>query len=1062
MKKLSALIISAAAAATPLACNAQQTAGAARQPVWYEQFANPQEQAQPWTFWYWMFGNVSDEGIRLDLHAMHDAGIKGFYLMPIKSPADSRDGLGGTSVQLSPEWWKRMNTVFSTADSLNLEMGIHICDGFALAGGPWIKPEESMQKVVWSDTIIAGGRYNHNGSKLQLPLPKKIYNGYYEDVALFAYPATYADERKPEPSVNFPFASKEPCDIVMRYEKPFTLRSVEIVTGGNNYQAHRFKVYASDNGTDYRFVREIYPARQGWQNTDALATYAIPATTARYFKFHWSPEGSDPGSEDMDAAKWKPNLKIGGMNLGSEPVVDGYEGKSGAVWRVSKYFPVADNECVDPAKVIDLTDRLLLSSAQNVPLSFSLPKGKWHIVRIGHTSTGHTNATGGGARGLECDKFSAAAVGKQFDNWFANIYRHAPQDIVGKVLKRLHVDSWEAGSQNWSSTFADEFRKRRGYDLRPWLLVYTGVPMQSAETTEKVLRDIRLTIGDLVNDVFFAEVRRLADRYGMKLSTECVAPTMVSDGLRHYQFADYPMGEFWLNSPTHDKLNDMLDAVSGAHIYGKNIVQAEGFTEVRGTWDEHPAMLKRLLDHNYCMGVNSIVFHVNTHNPYTDRQPGMTLDGIGTFFQRDNTWWREMPAFTSYIARTQALLQYGKPVSDIAVYTGDEMPRRAVMPERLVNTLPGLFSEKTLREEQERKANVGQPMEVSPVGVNHTRNMTKADEWVNSLRGYRYDSFNGDALNGCRVDGGKLVTRGGTVYSAFVVPQTRPMNPERIVDRWNTIDSIARLGVPVIREAWNESDLSRIGIERDAVLPEGIDFCHRHAADADIYFLSNQSSEAKCFKPAFRSTRKLCYIADAENNRIMEWKADREITLPPGNSLFYVFADAAVDGKHLYQPKRTGEMLPLGNKSWSVSFEKNGKRVEMEELKDWTTFQENEIRYYSGHAAYETTFKRKRMPEAGEAVMLDLGTVENIATVYVNGKDCGTVWRAPYAVDITQALKKGSNTLRIVVVNTWANALQGNDEGKAPFAGIWTNGKYRRAGKQLLPAGLTGEVRISK
>ena len=1055
MRRIATLLISAAAAPLLAAPTTVQTDYV---PTWYEQFAKPTDSALPWTFWYWMYGNVSDEGIRLDLQAMKEASIKGFYLMPIKSAADGK-GLGGDSEQLSPEWWKRMDTVFHTADSLNLEMGIHICDGFALAGGPWIKPEESMQRVVWSDTIINGGGIRN----LVMPRPQKISNDYYEDIALLAYPATHCDDNKPKASVEFPFKSSKPCDIVMEYDKPFTLRSVEIVTGGNNYQAHRFKVYASDNGTDYKFVREISPARQGWQNTDALATYAIPATTARYFKFCWTPEGSNPGSEDMDAAKWKPNLKIGGLNLGSEPVIDGYEGKSGAVWRVSKYFPVDDKECVDPSKVIDLTPRLRRPSTTDAPLAFSLPKGKWHLVRIGHTSTGHTNATGGGGRGLECDKFSAAAVDKQFDNWFAAIYRHAPIDVARKVLTRLHVDSWEAGSQNWSSNFMDEFKKRRGYDLKPWLLLYAGVPLKSSEESEKVLRDIRLTIGDLVNDVFFTEVRRLADEYGVKLSTECVAPTMVSDGLRHYQFADYPMGEFWLNSPTHDKPNDMLDAVSGAHIYGKNIIQAEGFTEVRGTWDEHPAMLKRLLDHNYCIGINSIVFHVNTHNPYTDKKPGMTLDGIGTFFQRDNTWWREMPAFSSYISKTQALLQYGRPVSDIAIYTGDEMPRRAILPERLTESLPGLFSETTLKEEAARKANIGQPLEVSPVGVTHTRNMTKAEHWVNTLNGYRYDSFNHDALDGCRIENGKLVTRGGTAYSVIVVPQARPMNPDRHIDCWNTIDSIARLGVPVIKEVWHESDLSSIGISRDASLPEGIDFTHRHADDADIYFLSNQSGKAKSFIPKFRDTRRYCYIIDAEHNRTMKVDANSEIALAADDALFYVFTDNEIDADYLYQPKHVGEMMPIDNNGWKVTFETTGKVVEMKELKDWTSFtDDNSIRYYSGHAAYETTFKRKHSPAKDESVVIDLGTVADIATVYVNGKQCGTAWRPPYTVDITQAVKKGKNSLKIVVVNTWAHALQGTDEGKAPFTGIWTNGKYRRASKDLLPSGLTSPIMISK
>src|SRR5574344_644702 len=135
----------------------------------------------------------------------------------------------------------------------------------------------------------------------------------------------------------------------------------------------------------------------------------------------------------------------------------------------------------------------------------------------------------------------------------------------------------------------------------------------------------------------------------MKFSSESVAPTMISDGLTHYRYVDFPMGEFWLNSPTHDKPNDMLDAISGAHVYGKTIVQAEGFTEIRGVWNETPAMIKPLLDRNLALGMNRLFFHVNTHNPWMDRCPGMTLDGIGLFFQRDNTWYNEANALVDYI-----------------------------------------------------------------------------------------------------------------------------------------------------------------------------------------------------------------------------------------------------------------------------------------------------------------------------------------------------------------------------------------------------------------------------
>lgn len=1038
------------------ALTVQITAGKAQYADdWAKQWRAPNEQTRPWTFWYWMFGNVSDEGIRLDLEAMKQAGIGGFYLMPIKSTADGKE-LGGTSEQLSPEWWKRIDKVYALADSLNLQMGIHFCDGFALGGGPWIKPEESMQHVVWSDTIVELKGNTKSGG---LPIPRVPTDGYYQDIATYVYPVTTMNSRKPTASVEFPFRATEPADIIMTYDSPYTLRSVRIVTGGNNIQSHRFSIYASDDGKNYKFVRQLTPARQGWQNTDAQATYSVPETTARYFKFHWTPEGSDPGSEDMDAAKWRPTLKVGAIELSELPVIDGYEGKSGAVWRVSQ----GSGEYILNSKAfLHSKDMQIIfpSPDGNTPtfIPGTFKPGLYRIIRMGHTSTLHTNATGGGGRGLECDKFSRDAIRKQLKNWFEAIYARAPKDVAQRVLTRLHVDSWECGSQNWSKNFADEFNKRRGYDITPWLPVMAGVPMQSAEKQEEVLRDIRLTIAELIDNVFFDEMEKAAHRYGVKLSAECVAPTMVSDGLLHYRHTDYPMGEYWLNSPTHDKPNDMLDAISGGHIYGKNIIQAEGFTEIRGMWDEHPAMLRPLLDANFCRGINALVLHVMTHNPYTDRRPGMTLDGIGTFFQRDNTWWREFGAFTEYISRAQALLQYGKPVVDLAVYTGDELPRRSILPERLTNTLVGLYDKDDLKKEQERRANKGQPMEVSPVGVTHSKNMTKAGTWVNELRGYKYDSMNHDALDGARVENGKLVTAGGMEYAALVVPGRRLMNPEGINTATEKIDELRRQGLRIIDSPWTHDDLSALGIERDIELPRGIDYTHRHAADADIYMLSNQSEKEITFIPQFRTRRAHTYIADAVKGTICGIYGtgnSETICLKAGESVFCILSDREVETD---APMNVDMSMaePLKTADWTIKFEENGKIVTTPILFDWSQSNDNALKYYSGHATYTTTFK------AGKAkkVVIDLGDVHNIATVSINGKDCGTLWTPPYIADITDALKKGTNELKITVVNTWANALLGSDLGTPPFDGIWTNAKFRRAEKTPIKAGLIGPVRI--
>lgn len=1058
-----------------------------------EQFQNPSDEAKPWTFWYWMYGVVSKEGITADLEAMKHAGLGGTYLMPIKGIHEGAQ-YDGKAQQLTPEWWEMVRFSMEEADRLGLKLGMHICDGFALAGGPWITPKESMQKVVWSDTIVDGGKLN----ALRLPQPE-AYENYYEDIALFALPVEDAADEMPAKitcvnlatannvksaqTVNMDAAgvirSSYPCYIQYEYKQAFTCRNIEIVLNGNNYQAHRLKVMASDDGVNYRFVKQLVPARQGWQNTDENSTHSIPATTARYFRFYWTPEGSEPGSEDMDAAKWKPNLKIKQLRLHQEARLNQWEGKAGLVWRVAESTreeEIGKEDCYSLSQVINLTEQY-----KNAPASHSkektitavLPKGKWKLLRMGHTATGHTNATGGGGKGLECDKFNPRTVRKQFDNWFAQAFVKTHPEVARRVLKYMHVDSWECGSQNWSDSFAKEFRTRRGYDLLPYLPLLAGIPMESAGRSEEILRDVRTTIAELVVDVFYQVLSDCAKEYDCQFSAECVAPTMVSDGLLHYQKVDLPMGEFWLNSPTHDKPNDMLDAISGAHIYGKNIIQAEGFTEVRGTWDEYPAMLKALLDRNYALGINRLFYHVYVHNPWLDRQPGMTLDGIGLFFQRNQTWWdKGAKAFSEYATRCQSLLQYGHPVTDIAVFTGEEIPRRSVLPERLVSSLPGLFGTERIESERIRLANEGQPLRVRPVGVTHSANMADPEKWVNPLRGYAYDSFNKDALlRLAKAENGRMKLAEGMGYKVVVLPLSRPMNPEPVLSPAvrKKMDELKAAGVIVPALPYTEEDFSAYGLERDMIVPEDVAWMHRSGELGDIYFVANQREETRTFTASMRinGRKPECWnpVTGEMNThpsyRIHDNRTEVTLTLAPNESVFIVFpTEEAADKERTSTDKREPLNRTLETEEYTVTFLATGKTVVRKDLFDWSKEEDEQIRYYSGTAVYKATFRWKDKLKKGQPVYLNLGKVCNLATVRVNGIDCGTVWTAPYRADITSALKKGTNELEIEVTNTWANALKGVDEGKAPYDGIWTNAKYRKQEDTLLPAGLLGILTI--
>ena len=1101
---------------------------------------HPPSPAKPWVFWYWMQAAASKEGITADLEAMKSAGLGGAYMMFIKG-VDSLPLFNPPAQQLSPHWWELVKFAMLEAKRLHFQLGMHVSDGFALAGGPWIKPELSMQRVV-STRIYLTGKQTFKGI---LPQPETKEN-YYKDIAVFAYPTmikkSIADTAMvpvvtssvtgvspqflTEKGSRQKFTSDSACWIQYAYDKPFTCRSIVVKTGGNNYPSRRLQIMVSDDGNTFKPVERLQAPRSGWQDTDADITHAIKTTTARYFRFVYDKKELEPGAEDLDPAKWKPVLKVTGIYLSGEPVIHQYEGKSGAVWRVSERTNTAqvpDSLCVPLNRIIDLTSKMTADGH----LNWQAPEGNWTIMRIGHTSTGQTNATGGGGKGLECDKFNPEAVKLQFNKWFAEAIRQAGPDVAKEVLKLFHIDSWECGSQNWSPVFRSEFKKRRGYDCLPYLLTMTGVPVQSADVSERFLYDVRQTIIELVREVFYVTLKNLAHEKGCMMSAESIAPTMTSDGLLHYKEADLPMGEFWLHSPTHDKPNDMFDAISGAHIYGKQVIQAEAFTELRLAWDEHPGMLKALGDRNYALGINKLVYHVSMENPWMDRKPGMTLNGIGLYFQRDQTWWKPGAAWVEYAQRCQALLQYGKPVVDVAVFTGEEIPRRSILPYRLVNTLPGILGDSTVQAEKKRLANDGNPLRTMPEGVTHTANMADPEKWIDPLHGYAYDCFNPDVLMQATVNNGRVAFPGGASYKVLVLPQPHPMSPVAKRMTPAVIKKIAELvqagatiivnDAPeqsysleqsatadkqvktiaatiwkapagnlkqwtvgkgtVVQGPYRDSSFSPLGLERDVVVLDSrkkrasdIAWTHRAGAGIDIYFISNQLDEYRTLAVSLRVTGKVPEIWDPVTGEqitprgysFKDGYTQFQMRLPASGSAFVVLRKPATKDVSILSDIGIG--LDTLNNSWMVTFDpaKGGpaKPVVFEKLTDWSTSDNNAIKYYSGTAVYATTFENTRSIDSGTKFKLHVGKVANLAKVYVNGIDCGVIWTAPYHVDISKAIRPGKNDVRIEVTNTWFNRLKGDLLLPEKERITWTNAPFWTKDKPLLPAGLLGPVLI--
>ena len=292
-----------------------------------------------------------------------------------------------------------------------------------------------------------------------------------------------------------------------------------------------------------------------------------------------------------------------------------FKGKTGPAWR-NATDSAARSEAVPMTDVLPLKMEggMVMGVMVNGILQNKLPKGSWCLLRMGHTSTGQTHATDGKGMGLEVDRFSPAAVKKLFDSWYAPLLNRPHGDVVSY----LYIDPREWGSQNWGCQFAEEFKVRRGYDLIPYLPVMAGVPLESASRYEQVQNDIRLTIGELVKEKFFQTFTRLAEEQYVEVSCEPIPRT------------DHP--------------DDMFRAVSRAHIYNENPVQAVACTGNYGARNGTPALLKPLTDSHLALGINRLIF------------------------QHDIVRHPEARGFMDYITMCQHYLQQGRPVVDIAVF----------------------------------------------------------------------------------------------------------------------------------------------------------------------------------------------------------------------------------------------------------------------------------------------------------------------------------------------------------------------------------------------------------
>jgi hypothetical protein len=1036
-------------------------------------FVSPSKIYYPETWFHFIGGNVSKAGITADLEAIAEAGISGVQLFHGQF-GGAWPGVEPQIACLSPSWDEHVRFAAEECRRLGLRFTMQNCPGWAMSGGPWITPSNAMRDLVWSRTDVSGGQSNVS---LPTPQPSREEWRDYQDITVLAFPVPEDDsgEALKPLKVNGNYPDFEwskllngtlekplrlpPAEytIDIEFDKPVTVRtvvfsSVERFNHGRCYEPDVHVALQAVGANNVDVMRTDMP-QSNWQD-NKLITLACD-------EVYDGARAAKSGSVGMKHYRLiinnKHDMTLSLLKLFSASRKNNFEAEAG--WTLRSHLRAGANPKQSPAtfikssQIIDITQYMDRATGR---LTWKAPKGKWTVLRVGHVNAGHKNGPAPAeGTGWECDKLSVKGPDAHFAGYIGRLTDGA---LGGGLLNGMLLDSWECNTQTWTSNMESEFQSRTGYALRKRLPALFGYVVDNHDITARFLLDWRGVIGDLFANGFYGRMATLAKSKGLDIQYETAAGDIFpADILEYYKHADVPMTEFW-QPVTEDYVGSInfkpiRPTASAARMYGKPRVAAEAFTSFALTFDEHLSMLKEVANVNCIQGVTHLIFHTYTHNPRTDWLPPGTAfgDGIGTPFLRGQTWWRHAPEFTTYLARLNYMLERGKPVSDVLWYLGDE--------------------------------------------ISH-----KPDQKI-VLKGYKYDYCNQDVLlNRLTVRDGRIVTPEGISYRVLWMPDNERMLPETLEKLVEMVKSGAVIvgSQPVglaslkggkdaqrrfdaaVRELWGkgtvlygisiEKALQQLDIQPDVITDKAL-WLHRQTDGADWYYITapygegldeeikiNNNGKVEIWDPLTGN------VTAAEARLTDDGYTAVKLRLARSGSCFAVFRKGVTqDAAPFYSDAELVDSIT----EWTLSFPSGWgapSSLNIKELKAWKDLDIlPEGKAFSGTVTYRAKFNVKEQSNPARndrKLILDLGDVEMIAVITLNGKKLRTLWTPPYSLDITDALQDGDNELMIEVTSTWFNRLVYDAGLPENERKTWTI-KGPNKDNPLRNSGLLGPVTIS-
>ncbi len=714
--------------------------------------------------------------------------------------------------------------------------------------------------------------------------------------------------------------------------------------------------------------------------------------------------------------------------------------------------PLEPGDAIAVDEVKDLTSLLKDGS-----VTWDVPSGEWMIMRFGIRNNGAvTRPAPLPGVGFECDKTDTTALMAHLRTFTGSLF-----DLLGERdstlaggLKILHMDSWEMGAQNWSPRLREEFKKRRGYDPQPYFPVYAGLVVGNKNISERFLWDLRQTMQELMLENHSLFVKAYAHQHGMQLSIEPYDMNPMQD-LELGASADIPMCEFW--SP--GGYNTSFSAIEGsslANIKGQRVVPSEAFTAAGDGWRQHPASMKNQTDWAFAAGINRLTYHTFQHQALPDSlRPGMTMGPYGVHWDRNQTWWPYVDAYHTYVARCQYLLQKGQTVADILYLAPEEAPFVFRAPK---SALTGDYMV------DKREYN----FDACPPSLLYTAFVE--DGKIKFPSGMEYRLLVLPSFKTMTLDLLKKIE--SLVNDGAVVIGLPPVQTPGLTDYPNS-DRKLQQAVEKLwggnqlpeglmfhtygkgRIAWgtdiqNHLDnlypdfdltskvLREMHVPVDFLSDQGtVRYIHKQVDDVDYFFVSNRMDKDMSVNAHFRTSGKQPYLWDLVTGKtsLIPVSTDNgkqtslELAFAPYQSYFVFFSGDRQPASTASTNIKGKRVLMSLQGPWNVAFDPKwggSAQVEFPTLQDWSKHTEPGIKYYSGTAVYTKQFDYKGTLSG--SLFLDLGLVKNIAKVWLNGQDLGTIWTSPWQVDISGALKNGKNELKIEVTNLWGNRLIGDEQ----------------------------------